>query len=173
MEFTEADKRRFWEKVWTSTEDDHPDACWVWMGGLFGGMRYGAFSLNRVPRLAHRVSYALHHGGIPDSDGRINVVMHACDNARCVRPDHLVLGTQQENIKDAWRKGRATVEAASAVSRAGESNGRAALTRAKVEALRAAWSTGGHTKKGLARAYGISDTQVSRILNREVWKTAA
>jgi hypothetical protein len=57
--------------------------------------------------LAHRVSWLIHRGDIPESDSAHGtVVMHKCDNPACVNPDHLVLGTQSDNVKDMIIKGR-------------------------------------------------------------------
>lgn len=54
-------------------------------------------------RLAHRISWAIHHGEIPQGFG----VLHKCDTPACVRPDHLFLGTQRDNNLDRDKKGRA------------------------------------------------------------------
>ena len=73
--------------------------CWLWAGAH---NRYGHLAVNGETKLAHRVSWELAHGPIT---GGMNV-LHKCDTPLCVRPDHLFLGTQRENILDAVRKGR-------------------------------------------------------------------
>ena len=77
-------------------------ACWVWTGYLSdkGYGRYGA-------RYAHRIMWEMFRGPLP-TEGRMydSVVMHLCDNTRCVNPDHLALGTQQQNMADSAAKGR-------------------------------------------------------------------
>jgi hypothetical protein len=80
------------------------ETCWLWTGGIIvRGYPYGLFRVDRSPmKLAHRVSYELHKGEIPDG---LNV-LHTCDNPRCVNPEHLFVGTQKENIQDMNRKGR-------------------------------------------------------------------
>lgn len=77
--------------------------CWGWSGRKDGG-GYGVIQLGAgEPRIgAHRASWLLHIGPIPDGMN----VLHDCDNPGCPRPDHLFLGTQGDNVRDAQMKGR-------------------------------------------------------------------
>lgn len=75
--------------------------CWIWIGPCFNE-GYGWFFVNGKPIGAHRVSWELHNGPIPDG----MYVLHTCDVRPCVNPDHLFIGTQKDNIHDAIKKGR-------------------------------------------------------------------
>lgn len=87
---------------------DDPDECWLW-GGYIGknngyGVGYG--QIRDEPQnggklvKAHRVSYLLHHGDIPDGWD----VCHACDNTICVNPHHLFAAPHKNNMHDYIRK---------------------------------------------------------------------
>ena len=99
---------RFWAKVDKSgpTPAHRPELgpCWLWTGATSDGYgRISAGARGAGTLRAHRVSYELHHGSL-DED---LVLLHACDNRRCVRPEHLTPGTQLENVHDMIDKGRA------------------------------------------------------------------
>jgi transposase-like protein len=92
---------RFWSKVCFGP------GCWAWTS-LIDDQGYGRLLVKGKKALVHRVSYEL-FSGAPIPAGA--VVMHDCDNPRCVRPDHLRLGTQKENMADAARRGRMAAQA--------------------------------------------------------------
>jgi hypothetical protein len=88
---------RFWPKL------NKGDGCWEWTGGC-NDWGYGMMKGDGGKMLyAHRVSYELHHGEIPNG----LFVCHVCDNPKCANPDHLFLGTHKDNMADMMVKGRA------------------------------------------------------------------
>ncbi len=78
-----------------------PVRCWEWRGSR-NPEGYGNFGLARKTEKAHRVAYRLFNGPIPVG----MLVMHKCDNPPCCNPEHLKLGTWQENAQDKEEKGR-------------------------------------------------------------------
>ncbi|UOF77959.1 endonuclease [Caudoviricetes sp.] len=88
-------EQRFWAKVQVT------DTCWLWLASTRGA-GYGQFWTGERLEDAHRYSYRMHKGAIPQGQ----VVMHSCDNRLCVNPDHLSLGTQKDNLLDMYAKGR-------------------------------------------------------------------
>ena len=87
---------RFWSKV-----EKTDDGCWLWTG-QHNVKGYGVFKLDATYIPAHRLSYTLHIGPIPDN----REIAHRCDVRDCVRPDHLWPATHAENIADMVAKGR-------------------------------------------------------------------
>jgi hypothetical protein len=89
---------RFWSKV------DRTGDCWLWVAHR-NAQGYGQFATgghHGAQVSAHRFAWELTNGPVPDG----MFVLHHCDNPPCVRPDHLFLGTQRDNVLDAWSKGR-------------------------------------------------------------------
>jgi len=77
--------------------------CWIWTGATRGNNHYGAIKISQTKSvLCHRLSYEMYKETIPSS----MKVLHTCDNPLCCNPNHLVLGTQLDNIKDRDMKGR-------------------------------------------------------------------
>jgi hypothetical protein len=136
---------RFWDYVRVT------DGCWPWTGGAYPN-GYGKTSDSGKHVLAHRASYTLHVGPIPDGAH----IMHRCDNRLCVRPDHLVPGSQADNMADMVAKGRDN-------PRRGETAGRAKVTDKQVREIRSLTIPRGTYYRDLAPKYGITPTQFGRI----------
>lgn len=145
---------RFWEKV------DKSGDCWVWTANCTrdrnGKKQYGLISAGRRGEgmlYAHRVSWELHFGPVPE-DLR---VLHRCDNPQCVRPDHLFVGTQADNMADMVAKGRR--------DRYGPLPGvgaKSKLTRRQIAGLRRDAETCSH--QAVAVKYGVCVSTVRNIV---------
>lgn len=130
--------------------------CWLWTGAL-NSDGYGGIGESHTRRVltAQRAAWQLYRGEIPNGMH----VLHRCDVRCCVNPDHLFLGTHQENIADCKAKGRA-------VRAVGEKQHNAKLTADKVRRIR----NDTRTLKAIAREYGVSFSTVSFVKRRETWK---
>lgn len=140
---------RFWKQV--QKEND----CWLWTGARSG--TYGHMRVSGKWDLVHRISWKLHNGDVPFGMW----VLHRCDIRLCVRPDHLFLGTAQDNNDDMRAKGRS-------VSCVGEKNAQAKLTAQQVLSIRARGNTEPQNK--IAQEFGVSRVAIGMITKRKRWK---
>ena len=105
--------------------------------------------------IAHRVSYEIYIGEIPKE----LCVLHTCDQPSCVNPNHLFLGTHQENMTDKKNKGRV-------FKKKPEENNTTKLTWDLVNKIR---ETSG-THRELGKLFGVSHTNIGYIKRNKIWK---
>lgn len=144
----------FWTHV------DKTGDCWEWTARK-DAKGYGTFG--RCGK-AHRFAWEAINGPIPKAEGIHRIgVLHKCDNPACVRPDHLFLGTQKDNMVDCASKGRMNNNAP-----CGEGNGLSKLKEREVLEIRALF--GKKIKRVLAVEYGVSISAIKQILRRKTWR---
>lgn len=148
--------QKFMEKV----SIDEKTGCWIWTGmiNMFG---YGIIKYKSLPpkmKTAHRASYFLHHG---EFDFKLNV-LHKCDLPVCVNPDHLFLGTHQDNMDDRQRKGRTVTQRFK-----GSECGASKLNEAQVIQIRS--MAGQKRQRQIADMFNITQSSVHHILVRKTW----
>lgn len=148
-------RTRFWQYV------EKSDGCWNWTGYKRRGYGRLAVARNRM-KDAHRLSYELHAGAVPDG----LYVCHHCDNRACVRPDHLYLGTQSQNIRDAYQRNRMPPKFQ---TQGGTGNTNAKLTWEQVREIRRIAKRRG-THAYIAERFSINIKHVSSIVTGRVWK---
>lgn len=192
-------EERFWEYV-DKSGPIHPEhgQCWVWTGPTVGG--YGHLRVRGGAILAHRYSYELHHGPVPDG----LCILHKCDRPSCQRPEHLWPGTRAENNADRDRKGRAAkcpqprpeqrargdrngarlhpermprgdahhARARPETVARGERSGRAKLTESQIPEVREMRARGA-TYKEIAACFNVTPQLVFMIVKRQIWAHVA
>ena len=138
---------RFFKKV-----EKSPTGCWLWLS-VIDDSGYGGFWFIKKWRKAHRVSWELFKGPIPEG----LQVLHKCDVRNCVNPEHLFLGTNYDNSRDCFNKHRHA---------RGSRAGPAKLTEEQVRKIRKDHRSGPE----IAFAYQISNSTVGGIRRREIWR---
>lgn len=145
---------RFWAKV-------HPEpntGCWLWSGAV-GLSGHGQFYLPQPVKhltAAHRISWMMHYGDLSATQ----LVCHRCDNPYCVNPEHLFLGSHQDNSRDCRAKGRLKMPTVQ-----GQNNAQSLLTDNDVLAIR-------FSRKSCAELsdeYGVARSTIHAIVTRATW----
>lgn len=134
---------------------DKKNDCWVWTGA-FGFKHYGRFSYRGKNCYSHRVSYLIFKGDFPKEA----CVLHRCDNPPCVNPDHLFLGTRDNNAKDMVCKGRAR-NGSHTINN--EKHPMVKLTNRQIEQVRDQYKY--RNQYELADKFNISQSYVSEIIS--------
>lgn len=154
------DEERFWSKVRKAEA-----GCWNWTKGS-GSSGYANLKLSNGKSMSvHRYSWELHNGPIPDNLW----VLHKCDNRVCVRPDHLFLGTPQDNALDMVAKGRNLPAVLASRQRPGVLNAKAKLDDDKVREIRDLRSSG-MVYREIASRFGVSLETCMAVVKGKTWK---
>jgi hypothetical protein len=151
----------FWSRVKKDTD------CWEWTGSR-NRYGYGWFydPTTQITQLAHRQSFIMEIGNIP---ARM-CVCHRCDNRGCVRPDHLFLGTQSDNMADCWAKGRNYLQAHPEMrARFGMLNPSARLSLSEVADIRWLRAHGYSSERAMANAFGVGASTIHHIIKGTTW----
>jgi hypothetical protein len=130
--------------------------CWFFMGPLDKG-GYGRLNVGDLKALAHRVSYELFKGAIPDG----LEIRHSCDIRCCVNPDHLSVGTRKDNMADMDAHGRR-------VPSPGSRHGLSKLTEEDIPVIRARRAAG-EIYRTIAADFGVTLQNVMYICVRATW----
>ena len=142
---------RFWDKFYRPK-----NGCWEWCGAI-NGRGYGHISNLGKWYCAHRLSWMLFNGPIPDG----LYVCHKCDNRKCVNPNHLFLGTQKDNVNDMFLKGRGNRVR-------GEQHPFSKLSNVDIHMIVYMYKTKLFTQQTIAKLYGVGQDHISRIVNNKV-----
>ncbi len=139
------------DKFFRSKFKINENGCWDWVGhrDCHGYSRFGRKTKG------HRYSYEKFKGEIPDNLS----VCHTCDNKGCVNPDHLFLGTTQDNQSDKVNKNRQSK---------GEDHGRTKLSKKEVSDIRSRLENG-EFGTNLAKEYNVTTGLIYHIKHRRIW----
>lgn len=144
---------RFLDKIKRAENSD----CWIWTAGKHRN-GYGNFSYKRKTQFAHRISYQIFKGSIPNGLH----VLHKCDVRACVNPNHLFLGTHADNMADMINKGHLKIP-----DNSGIRNGSNKLT--EIEVYEIINLKGKLPLQQIAKQFYVSTSLISQIQNRKCW----
>jgi len=149
--FTPLEAASFWTKVKATPK------CWEWNAGHFPN-GYGSFKWRGKNIQSHRIAWQLINGRALRPG---EYVLHHCDNANCVRPDHLYTGTQLENMRDKFARGRDRTPR-------GDGHYIAKLTADQVRHIRQRFASG-ERNSDLAKEFGVTKATICDLIYRRTW----
>lgn len=144
------------ERFWSQVRIEN-GSCWEWIGAK-DTHGYGHMSINNRTHRVHRVSYKIFHSEIPN---KLHV-LHKCDNRNCVNPDHLFLGTNDDNVQDSVTKGRRR-------GAIGEKNCNSKFVVSDIREIRELHKANSYTPTELASLYSVATSTIHRIVTRKTW----
>ena len=151
----------FEEKFWSKVSKAEENACWEWSGALrWNG--YGVFRHLNKSVLAHRASFIIHKGPIPDGC----VICHSCDNRKCCNPNHLWSGTQKENLQDMFNKNR---DAKSKPKGSCQNHPRAKLKNTDIDIIKNEYKSG-ISSRIIAKKYNVSKRTILNVVQGKNWR---
>jgi len=143
--------------VWKYIDIKGEDECWEWKRSCRGG-GYGHFRVNYKYYIVSRLVYIETYGPIPNK----LLVCHTCDNRRCCNPNHLYIGTPQNNMDDMISKNRDR-------KASGIRHGNHKLTEEQVIEIKKLYLSDKYTHKELGIKYNVSRSNIGLIINGKIW----
>lgn len=141
-----------------------PEECWEWTGWR-STPNYGMFSVGQTEFLTHRLMFFIKNGMLPPH----LKVCHRCDNPPCCNPDHLFLGTQNDNVQDMIKKGRmGACGLPPELIKRGSACTTARFNEEQVMEMRRLYADG-MTQKELAIRYDVGSAWMCRLVHRKIW----
>lgn len=143
--------------------------CWLWTGTERGQNGYGGIKHEGKQWMAHRFSWVMHNGPIPDE----TLVCHTCDTPKCVNPKHLFLGSHQDNMDDRGAKGRSCsgLEMSGAIKKGWSEKGYENVRHKRLTEDQARAILASDLKNSkLAEIYGVTRQNIYLIKTRKNWK---
>jgi len=144
-------QKRYWAKVIRG------DGCWEW-NAFVNKNGYGQIGFRGALVYAHRAAWTLANGPIPDG----LFVCHKCDNRKCCNPEHMFLGTFEDNMNDKVQKGRQARPI-------GEKSPTSKLTWEQVREIRERYKNETIMQSVLAKEYGVSASAISHVITNRTW----
>lgn len=127
--------------------------CWLWNGEI-GISGYGRFTTEGKKLRAHRFAYTAYKGPIPQG----MLVLHSCDNPRCVNPDHLRVGTNVDNTRDKRDRNRFNAPK-------GEASNLSKLSEQDVVQIR----SDTRIAREVARDFGVTRSAIQSVRSKKTW----